>query len=51
MAKIVVSNKSEVKERQIELAWRKREEMFEPKVSKDYAWANFARLKKQALGY
>lgn len=51
MAKIVVSSKSEVKARQIELAWRKREEMFKPKVSKEFAWDNFHKLKKQALGY
>lgn len=43
MAKSLLLN--EVKERQIELSWRKREEMFTPRVSKEYAWANFEKLK------
>lgn len=48
MSKSVLSIKNEVKDRQIELAWRKREETFSPKVSKEYAWDNFERLKRNS---
>jgi hypothetical protein len=51
MSKAVVSNRVEAKARQVELAWRKREEMFKPKVSKEYAWDNFEKLREKALGY
>lgn len=51
MAKAVVSNKSERKEREVELAWRKREAQFEPRVSKDEAWDRFEELREKALGY
>lgn len=51
MAKVVVSNKNERKEREIELAWRKREAQFEPKVSKEEAWERFEEYREKALGY
>jgi hypothetical protein len=51
MAKVVVSTKNERKEREIELAWRKRESQFEPKVSKEEVWENFEAYREKALGY
>lgn len=51
MTKAVVTNKSERKEREIELAWSRREAQFTPKVSKDEAWNRFEELRQKALGY
>lgn len=51
MAKVVVSTKTEAKARQIELAWRKRELAFTPKISKEQAWDQFHKLREKALGY
>lgn len=48
MAKVVVSTKTEAKNRQIELSWRKREASFTPRISKEYAWDNFEKLKEKA---
>lgn len=51
MAKIVVSNKNERKEREIELAWKQHESKFTPRVSKEQAWERFEQLRGKALGY
>lgn len=51
MAKITVSTKSEAKDRQIELSWRKRDAAFTPRISKEYAWTNFEKLRDKALNY